>query len=510
MDIYLIFPIHLFEDITNLKMKKVYLIEDPRYFTDFKYHKLKLAYHRASMKNYHDYLKKNKINVTYIEFKDATPEFYKKQNIKKNKKSNYKISTYDTNDYKLNTKLKELIPSINILPTLNFLIDKTSISENIDEFLVKTKKTDSSNRYNHLGFYKWQRRRLNILMDSDDKPCGGQWSFDEDNRKKLPKNIEIPKIFPLKFPGSINNIINEAKEYVISKFPDNYGSLDNFIYPIDHDSAKKWLIDFCKNKFSKFGLYEDAVLEATNKPFLFHSVISPMMNIGLLTDTEVLKIVKPYETHVPIEAFEGFIRQVIGWRNYMYAIYLLEPTLSKMNFFGHIRRLNKKMMWEGTTQIKPIDTIIEKIRDYGYAHHIERLMYLGNYMLLCQIKPADVYDIFMEWTIDAYDWVMMANVYSMSQYADGGMIMTKPYFSSSNYIIKMSDYTKAKKTKKNIISENWSIIWDALYYNFINTHEDYLAKNYGTARQVAHWKKKTKEEKAELIKVANEYLAKIK
>jgi len=230
-----------------------------------------------------------------------------------------------------------------------------------------------------------------------------------------------------------------------------------------------------------------------------------MMNIGLLTDTEVLKIIKPYETHVPIEAFEGFVRQIIGWRNYMYAIYLLEPDIPKMNFFGHMRPLNKKMMWEGTTQIKPIDTIIEKIRNYGYAHHIERLMYLGNYMLLCHTRPSDVYDIFMEWTIDAYDWVMMANVYCMSQYADGGIIMTKPYFSSSNYILKMSDYTKPKKSK-DAKSENWTIIWDALYYNFINTHQAYLSSNYGTSRQVAHWKKKTKAEQNNLIKLAKEYL----
>jgi len=515
MDIFFIFPIHLFSDITKLTSKKVYLIEDPRYFTDFKYHKLKLAYHRASMKNYYNYLKTHKIDVTYIEFKDATSEFYKKQNIKIPKKSNNEISTYDTNDHILNAKLQKLIPSINIIPTLNFLVDETSVRENINEFLVnskKTKKSEKMNRYNHVGFYKWQRRRLNILMDADGSPRGGKWSFDEDNRKKLPKNIEIPKIPSLKLSTSVNNIVKEAKEYINFAFPDNYGSLDNFIYPIDHDSAKKWLTDFCKSKFAKFGEYEDAVIEDSNKPFLFHSVISPMMNIGLLTDTEVLKIVKQYEAHVPIEAFEGFIRQVIGWRNYMYTIYLLEPDIAKMNFFGHNRSLNKDIMWTGTTMLPPVDNIIHKIRDYGYAHHIERLMYLGNYMLLCQIRPSDVYDIFMEWTIDAYDWVMMANVYSMSQYADGGMIMTKPYFSSSNYILKMSDYTKSKKNEdpKATKSENLTIIWDALYYNFINTHEEYLAKNYGTVRQVAHWRKKTKEEKSKLIKTANEYLAKIK
>jgi len=491
MDIFLIFPIHLFADIKILNSKKVYILEESRYFTDFKYHKLKLAYHRASMKSYYKYLKKNNINVTYIDYKDITSQFYK--DIKNNSKTNTKTSiySYDTNDHKLNKKLKEYIPDIITMSTLNFLVDHQTLRNNINEF----KKT----RYNHSGFYKWQRRRLNILMESNGSPRGGKWSFDEDNREKLPKNIKIPKIFPLKISIDTNTIIKEAIEYIDKSFSDNYGSLDNFIYPIDHDSAKKWLIAFCKNKFAKFGIYEDAVTKNVNEPFLFHSVISPMMNIGLLTDTEVLKIVKPYETSVPIEAFEGFIRQIIGWRNYMYAIYLLEPDIPKMNFFEHNRQLNKKMMWEGTTQIEPVDTIIGKIRDYGYAHHIERLMYLGNYMLLCHIRPSDVYEIFMEWTIDAYDWVMMANVYCMSQYADGGMIMTKPYFSSSNYILKMSDYKK-----KTIV--NWTTIWDALYYNFINTHHDYLLSNYGTSRQVAHWNKKTKTEQNNLIKMAKEYL----
>jgi deoxyribodipyrimidine photolyase-related protein len=223
------------------------------------------------------------------------------------------------------------------------------------------------------------------------------------------------------------------------------------------------------------------------------------MNIGLLTDNEVLDITLKYQNKVPIQSFEGFIRQIIGWRNYMYSIYILEGTnLRKMNFFNHNNKLNKEKMWLGNTGLLPVDNIIKKIDNYSYSHHIERLMYLGNYMLLCMINPNDVYEIFMEWTIDAYDWVMIPNVYSMSQYADGGLIMTKPYFSSSNYILKMSDYKK----------EKWCILWDALYYNFINVHQEYLSKNYGTSRQVLHWKKKLDKEKNKIIKIASEYLDK--
>jgi deoxyribodipyrimidine photolyase-related protein len=183
----------------------------------------------------------------------------------------------------------------------------------------------------------------------------------------------------------------------------------------------------------------------------------------------------------------------------MYSIYILEGTkLQKMNFFKHNRKINYHMMWNGKTDILPIDNIIIKIKEYGYAHHIERLMYLGLYMLLCMINPKDVYKMFMEWTIDAYEWVMVPNVYGMSQHADGGLIMTKPYIASYNYILNMSDYKK----------DDWCSILEALYYNFINKHKNYLKKNYSTSRQVSHWNKKTNTEKKNLLNNAKKYLNK--
>jgi deoxyribodipyrimidine photolyase-related protein len=259
----------------------------------------------------------------------------------------------------------------------------------------------------------------------------------------------------------------------------------------------KWLENFVKNRFRDFGDYEDAEIMDINKPFLFHSVLTPMLNIGLINDEDVLKYVMKFQDKIPLPSFEGFIRQLIGWRNYIYSVYLLEgDKISNLNFLNHKNHLSKEMMWKSETDILPIDNIIKKIVNYGYAHHIERLMYLGNYMLLCMVKPKDVYEIFMEWTIDAYEWVMVPNVFSMSQYADGGLVMTRPYFSSSNYILKMSDYKKA----------DWCKMFDALYYNFINTHEDLLAKNYATSRQVAFWRKKSEKEKKEIKLVAKKYL----
>jgi len=476
MSIFLIFPIHLFSDIEKLKDNKVYLIEESRYFTDFKYHKLKLAYHRATMKSYYDYLVSEKINVKYIEFHENIYDKFKNKN---------NIYTYNLSDKILEHKLKKLIPTIHIEESLNFLVNEKLIKDNINKFY-------NGKKYNHQNFYKWQRIRLNILIDKDNNPIGGKWSFDSENRKKLPSNIEIPKIIKIEE----NEYIIEAKKYIEKHFNKNYGSLEHFIYPINHIESKKWLNNFLKNKFELFGLYEDA--ETMKDPFLFHSVLTPMMNIGLLTDTEVINLTLKYQNKVKISSFEGFIRQIIGWRNYVYTLYLLEGTkMSKSNFFNSNNKLNKKIMWEGKTNILPIDNIINKIINYSYAHHIERLMYLGNYMLICMIDPKDIYEIFMEWTIDAYEWVMIPNVYGMSQFSDGGLMMTRPYLSSSNYILKMSDYKK----------EEWCEIFDALYYNFINKHEKYLASNYATSRQVAFWHKK--KDKQKILDIAHNYLSNI-
>ena len=480
--IFLIFPTQLFSDINNLKNKEIYLIEEPRYFTDYKYHKLKLAYHRATMKNYEKYLINKKINVKYFNFDKVKNNFYK--NI-----SNNNIEFYELCDNILQDKLKKKLKNITIINSHNFLINY--------EFLDKYKKEFYKNgKYNHQNFYKLQRRNLNILLNKDGSPKGGKWSFDTENRKKIPSNQKIPK--PYKVNNKNNKIIQEAIIYINKNFKNNYGSLDNFIYPINFNESKKWLIHFCKNKFQNFGIYEDA--ETMRDPFLFHSVLTPMLNIGLITDKEVLNIILKYENKIPINSFEGFIRQLIGWRNYVLAVYLLdEKKIRNMNFLNHKNKINDKIMWSGNINILPFDNIIDKINKYAYAHHIERLMYLGNFLLLLQINPNDVFKAFMEWTIDAYDWVMIANVYSMSQYADGGMMMSKPYFSSSNYILNMSDYKK----------DEWCDKWNSLYYNFINTHQNILKKNYSWARHVSFWNKKTISERKKYLNDAKNIMKNI-
>lgn len=488
--IFLLFPIQLFSDLTLLsKSKLIYLIEEPRYFDNFGFHKLKLAYHRASMKKYYDMLKKKKLNVKYIDCEKVNNNLYKTI-----KSENELINIFYLGDFPLQNKLENIFgKKLVINETLNFLI-KTNEFVDIKKLIYK------NTRYSHDEFYKYQRKKLSILIDKNNKPTGGKWSFDSENRLPLPANIKVPETVS---KVKSDKYIKEAIKYVNKNWSKNYGSLDHFIYPIDSKASKLWLNKFLEERLSKFGAYEDAVSEA--EPFVFHSVISPMMNIGLLTDDEVVTTSYEYyldnKKSIPIESFEGFIRQVIGWRNYVYTLYNLEGEKMKTtNQLKHNNKLNDKF-WTGETDMIPIDSIINKIVKYSYAHHIERLMYLGNFLLLCLVDPDEVYRIFMEWTIDAYDWVMVPNVYGMSQFATP-IMMTRPYFSSSNYINKMSTF----KVKKN---DNWSEIWNVLYYNFIFKHRNLLKSNYAVARQVKHWDNKSESEQNEIKKKANEYLNKL-
>lgn len=488
--IFLLFPTQLFSDLSLVsKSKLIYLIEEPRYFEDFSFHKLKLAYHRASMKKYYDMLKKKKINVQYIECDKVNNNFYKSI-----KSENDSINIFYPGDFILQNKLENIFgKKLVINETLNFLI-KTNEFVDIKKLIYK------NNRYSHEEFYKYQRKKLSILIDKNDKPTGGKWSYDSENRLPLPNNIKVPDTVS---KVKSDKYIKEAIKYVNKNWSKNYGSLDHFIYPIDSKSSKLWLKKFLEERLSKFGAYEDAVSES--EPFVFHSVISPMMNVGLLTDDEIVTTSYEYyldnKKSIPIESFEGFIRQVIGWRNYVYTLYNLEGEKMKTtNQLKHTNKLNDKF-WTAKTDMIPIDSIINKIIKYSYAHHIERLMYLGNFLLLCLVDPDEVYRIFMEWTIDAYDWVMVPNVYGMSQFATP-IMMTRPYFSSSNYINKMSTF----KVKKN---DNWSETWDALYYNFIFKHRTLLKSNYAVARQVKHWDNKSESEQSEIKKKAKEYLDKL-
>jgi deoxyribodipyrimidine photolyase-related protein len=352
---------------------------------------------------------------------------------------------------------------------------------------------DNKDKYLQTSFYIDQRKRMNILM-KDRNPIGGKWTFDVKNRKKIPKNLELPQLPHINMDS--NKYVQEAKTYVEDLFPDNPGELDEFFYPIDYESAWKWFQTFLEDRFEQFGPYEDAMQQG--EILLFHSLLSPLLNSGLITPEEVIKKTISYSktNKIPINSLEGFIRQILGWREFIRAVYLLEGVNERnSNHWNHTQTI-PKAFYTAETNILPIDNIIQKLLQHAYLHHIERLMLLANFMTLCEIHPDEIYRWFMELFIDAYDWVMVPNVYGMSTYADGGLITTKPYVSSSNYVRKMSDYPKGE----------WCDIWDALYWRFIHKHRETFKNNPRMSLMVNILNKKDKNDLNHLLDTAENYL----
>jgi deoxyribodipyrimidine photolyase-related protein len=325
------------------------------------------------------------------------------------------------------------------------------------------------------------------------KPQGGQWSFDDENRKKIPKK-EYENI-PVDPEPLENKYITEAKKYVDEKFADNPGEYDKFWFPIDRESAQKWLEQFLEHRFYKFGDYEDAITESHH--VLYHSILSPLLNVGLLKPLDVVNQALDFasKNDIPLNSVEGFVRQIIGWREYIRLQYELNGTkMRNDNLWNHKEKLAKGF-WTGQTEIEPLDNVIKKINETGYLHHIERLMIVGNFMFLLQTDPKEVYRWFMSLSIDSYDWVMVPNVYGMSQYSCEDIMTTKPYISGSNYVRKMSNYSK----------NEWCEIWDALYWNFIIENIDKLSENYRMGMIVNRAKNFSKEKKSEYKKIVEKY-----
>jgi deoxyribodipyrimidine photolyase-related protein len=315
-----------------------------------------------------------------------------------------------------------------------------------------------SRRFNMTSFYIMQRKRLKVLLE-DGKAAGGKWSYDPSNRKKIPDELDIP----LPWGPSVNEFVEEAIKYVEKRFTSNPGSVEDYSYPVKHDDAMKGLEDFIENRLLYFGDYQDAI--TTRSQAVFHSLLSSSLNTGLITPQTILKkgLDVYYKGDVSLNNVEGFIRQLIGWREYIRAVYILKgKQMINSNYLNHSKNLPRSF-YGASTGLPPLDDVLQKVNRTAYAHHIERLMIVGNHALLTMINPKQVFNWFMEMFIDSYEWVMIPNVMAMSQYADNS-ITTKPYVSSSSYIRRMSNYPKGK----------WMEIWDALFWNFIITHREIL------------------------------------
>ena len=413
---------------------KKYLVEHSRYFTDFKFHKKKLILHRASMKAYNQ-----EIDAEYVEYDQDIADIFKKED---------EIRMYDPVDHKVRNQLEALAEKhdteLEFLENPGFM---ASMDYNEEYF--------KSHEYFQLNYYKQMRKKFNVLITEEGKPEGGKWSFDPENRKKMPEDMEKPEI-----PQFSSEHVEEAREYIEENFPDNPGKTEDFIWAVTREQALENLDDFLENRLENFGDYQDAI--DSDLKFGFHSLLSSSINIGLITPEEVVE--KTLEAHeendYPMNSLEGFLRQIIGWREFIRAMYELEPEMREAKFWNADNELPEEF-YTGDTGLPPVDDSIQHALDDAYCHHIERLMVLGNVMLLLEVDPDDVFDWFMEMFIDSYDWVMVPNIYGMSQYSYENM-MTKPYISSSNYIDKMSHYDGG----------DWEDDWTGLYWNFIKKHED--------------------------------------
>ena len=464
--ISIIFPNQLFEISPILEFNcEIIMLEDSLFWgNDKKYkytnHINKIIFLRSAMYSYRKYLEKSGFKVIYgsNEKNFDTSDYLSKYRVE-----NYDIvNIIEPHDYlilrRLNNFFNKNDIKVNILNSPMFLINDS----------LKNKFEANNKKPLMARFYENQRKDLKILVDSNGSPTGGKWSFDELNRKKLPKNQKIPDLKNIKH----NKNVIEAKKTIFQSNIEYLGTSEFFFYPTNFKEAKYWLNDFFENRFSLFGDYEDAITK--NESFLWHSLLSPLLNTGLLTPKDVIDKALHYaeKNNIPLNSLEGFIRQIIGWREFICITYKKYGNkMRTRNFWNFPKKPIPEAFYNASTGIEPIDNVIKNILKYGYCHHIERLMILGNFMLLCRIHPDEVYKWFMEMFIDSYDWVMVPNVYGMSQFSDGGIFSTKPYISSSNYIRKMSDYK----------SDEWCVIWDALFWKFIHDYESYFRKQYRLA-----------------------------
>jgi deoxyribodipyrimidine photolyase-related protein len=450
----LIYPHQLFADHpASVDVSHVVMVEEPLLFSQYPFHRQKLMLHRATMKRFVDSLRTKDITVHYIEagaMKDtgSIADSLKRLRIGA-------VQYVDPCDDWLSTRLAASLAEHGISATV--LDDPCFLTP---ESVIRDFAADKKH-LRFTEFYIEQRKRLGLLLTKDGKPMGGQWSFDPANRKRLPKGIRIPSLHRPEEPRAVR----EARKHVRDHFPSAIGADEDFGYPTDHTEAAAWLDEFVRERLASFGDYEDAM--SSTHDVLFHSVLTPMLNIGLLSPRQVIDAATGQMERVPLNAMEGFVRQVIGWREFVRLVYRTRGRRQRTQNFWRFSRGMPASFYDGSTGIDPVDHVIRQVLRTGYCHHIERLMVLGNFMLLCEIEPDAVYQWFMELFIDAYDWVMVPNVYGMSQYADGGLMTTKPYVSGSRYVLKMSDFKRGP----------WCAVWDALYWRFIDRHAEYFAGN---------------------------------
>lgn len=354
-------------------------------------------------------------------------------------------------------------------------------------------------------WYRHLRKTRNILIQSNGKPVGGKWNYDQDNRRPFSKSgpqniIEPPLTNNLQHP-TVKQVIEDINQYL----PNLNGNLKSFPWPINRTQAQKQLAHFIDFKLANFGDNQDAMWQ--EQPFLFHSLLSSSLNLKLLHPQEVIDaaLAAYANEKAPLNSVEGFIRQVIGWREYIRGLYWLQKSnWQNINFLQASHDL-PSFYWNGATEMNCLSQSIKQVIDYGYGHHIQRLMVTGLFALLYGVKPQQIEAWYLSMFVDAVAWVEQPNTLAMSQYADGGFLASKPYIASGNYINRMSNYCKHCKYKYNLASGESACPFTTLYWDFVKRHQQHLEQNPRLSMQVKNWLNKPKEEQTKILQRA-EYL----
>lgn len=518
MHVRLVFPHQLFVEHRSDRAggaDLVLFVEPDLFFRQYRFHAHKLVLHRAAMRRFEADLQSRGLRTSYVESRaDRGTDALLTAALAEHGAD--RVSVYDVVDDWLERDLRRIAgkahAELEILETPNFLTTDAAVRAQLGDVAEGAEGAGSSSgagsaRPRMAGFYQWQRHRLDVLMEGaadDRRPVGGRWSFDTENRKPYPQGGLGAPPPPRPRPDGHTR---DAIAWVAAEFPDNPGDPAAFAWPIDHAGARRWLSRFVDERLRDFGPWEDAI--GRDETFGFHAAITPMLNIGLLSPRQVLDAVLDAggegTEQIPLASLEGFVRQLIGWREYMRGVYVTRGrALRSGNRLGLGRELGPGW-WDASTGLVPVDTVIGRVLTNGYAHHIERLMILGNAMLLLRTDPDEVYEWFMALFVDAYDWVMVPNVYAMSQFSAAEAITTKPYVSGSNYVLKMSDFRRSDRTPEGG-DVDWALAWDALYWQFVDDYRDGFAANNRTAMAVRSLDRMSSERRRTLREEAKRWL----
>ncbi|MCM1983114.1 cryptochrome/photolyase family protein [Lyngbya confervoides] len=481
----MLFPRH---EALPLAEHDIFMAEDAQFCRRIRYHKHKIILVLSAMRHHRDCLRSQGHVVHYWEIDETSPALSYEEKLSRTlaEHPSEAIHTYVVEDHAVRSRLEAFCNR----EGLRLMTHESPLFLTTQAQFQEYRK--AYKRYVMVDFYKLQRRRLNILLTEDGQPVGDRWSFDDQNRESLPEDIAIPGIKP---PQPTVHV-QAVSSWVEAHLGDHPGQSHNFWLPVTREGAVAWMDQFFQERFAQFGPYEDAL--STRDPFLFHSVLSPLMNLGILTPREVVHAALTYgEQHqIPLNCLEGFIRQIIGWREYIRGVYHDRGEDQRQsNHLGHTRQLTPSW-YEGTTGLDPVDQVIGRLQTRGWGHHIERLMVMSNAMLLCEIHPQQVYRWFMEFFVDSADWVMVPNVYGMGQFAEGGVMMTKPYICGSNYLRKMGDYPQG----------DWCTIWDGLYWRFIHRQREMIQKNPRMSVMVRSLERMKPEKRDRLFDLAEQFL----